>query len=159
MVFSFAGTRGDGETGEDVTPECSNCSRYSIEVKGNYPERLEVRGEVFIERQAFDDFNARRAEEGLSLFANPRNAAAGSLRQLDSKISAERPLSAIMYALSNTMEEFVPERHDALIAWLASLGFRTMETPGPEVPLRPRRITSKCWLNALTFRLRLMGSL
>ena len=129
-VLIQAGTRGDGETGEDVTPNARTIRDIPLRLRGNYPARLEVRGEVFIERQAFDDFNARRAEEGLSLFANPRNAAAGSLRQLDSKISAERPLSAIMYALSNTGEEFVPERHDALIAWLASLGFRTMETPG-----------------------------
>ena len=129
-VLIQAGTRGDGETGEDVTPNARTIRDIPLRLRGNYPARLEVRGEVFIERQAFDDFNARRAEEGLSLFANPRNAAAGSLRQLDSKISAERPLSAIMYALSNTGEEFVPERHDALIAWLASLGFRTMATPG-----------------------------
>ena len=96
-VFSFKLVReGDGETGEDVTPNARTGRDIPLRLSGNYPARLEVRGEVFIERQAFDDFNARRAEEGLSLFANPRNAAAGSLRQLNSKISAERPLSAIM---------------------------------------------------------------
>lgn len=128
-VLVQAGTRGDGETGEDVTPNARTIRDIPLRLEGNYPSRLEVRGEVFIERKAFDDFNAQRALEGLTLFANPRNAAAGSLRQLDSKVTASRPLSAIMYALSNTAEDFVPERHEDLIAWLDSLGFRTMRTP------------------------------
>lgn len=128
-VLIQAGTRGDGETGEDVTPNARTIRDIPLRLSGNFPERLEVRGEVFIERKAFDDFNAQRASDGLSLFANPRNAAAGSLRQLDSKVTARRPLSAIMYALSNTAEDFVPERHEDLIEWLKSLGFRTMETP------------------------------
>ena len=128
-VLVQAGTRGDGEVGEDVTPNARTIGDIPLRLKGTFPTRLEVRGEVFIERKAFDNFNAQRAENGESLFANPRNAAAGSLRQLDSRISALRPLSAIMYALSDTNEDYVPETHDELIVWLSSLGFRTMATP------------------------------
>jgi DNA ligase (NAD+) len=95
----LAATRGDGEEGEDVTANARQVADIPAELKGNdWPGILEVRGEVYMERMAFAAMNAGRAESGLPLFANPRNAAAGSLRQLDSSITAERPVRFFAYA-------------------------------------------------------------
>jgi DNA ligase (NAD+) len=90
-----AATRGDGEVGEDVTPNVAFISDIPQQLATNgaaVPDLFEVRGEVYMERSAFGTLNARQAEEGGKLFANPRNAAAGSLRQKDAKVTAARPL-------------------------------------------------------------------
>lgn len=116
-----AATRGDGRTGEDVTANVRTIDSVPETLSGpRIPEVLEVRGEVFMERQAFQALNERREAKGEKLFANPRNAAAGSLRQLDSRITAERPLSFLAYAwgeisesLGATMSE-ARERLEAL---------------------------------------------
>ncbi len=95
----LAATRGDGEEGEDVTANARLVGDIPSRLAGEgWPDILEVRGEVYMERAAFTRMNDKRAEAGLPLFANPRNAAAGSLRQLDSRVTAERPVRFFAYA-------------------------------------------------------------
>jgi len=96
-VFKRGATRGDGYTGEDITHNLVTV--WSLPLRLKEEITAEVRGEVFISRDDFIKLNERRIEHGLSLFANPRNAAAGSLRQLDPKVAAERPLDIFVYAL------------------------------------------------------------
>ena len=102
-VLTRAATRGDGITGEDVTPNVKTVRAIPLRVPvdGSFqpPTRCEVRGEVYLPLRAFHDLNRRRAQRGEPLFANPRNAAAGSVRQLDSRVTAERPLSFFGYGL------------------------------------------------------------
>lgn len=94
-----AATRGDGETGEDVTENVRTIESVPQRLRGNPPDFLAVRGEVYIPRDAFQAYNAERVERGEEPFANPRNAAAGTLRQLDPSVSAERPLDCFFYDL------------------------------------------------------------
>lgn len=97
-VFAGGSTRGDGFTGEDVTQNLKTVKTIPLRLHGEaQPERLEVRGEIYLALKAFQKLNAEREEEGEQPFANPRNAAAGSLRQLDSRITARRPLSLFCY--------------------------------------------------------------
>jgi len=96
--FSGGSTRGDGFTGEDVTLNLKTVKTIPLRLDVDVPpERLEVRGEIYLALKAFQRLNAQREEEGEQTFANPRNAAAGSLRQLDSRITARRPLSLFCY--------------------------------------------------------------
>lgn len=98
-VLTVASTRGDGSTGEDVTENVKTIRSLPLRLEGqNIPELLEVRGEVFLSLKAFQQINLEKEENGEVPFANPRNAAAGSLRQLDSRITARRPLSMFCYA-------------------------------------------------------------
>jgi DNA ligase, NAD-dependent len=103
--FTRGATRGDGATGEDVTQNLKTISSLSLKMKNNgekpIPSFIEIRGEVYIEREPFQKLNRRRMEEGEEPFANPRNAAAGSLRQLDSRITARRPLNIFFYGIGN----------------------------------------------------------
>ena len=111
--LKLAATRGDGEEGEDVTANARQVDDIPTRLKGaGWPEIVEIRGEVYMERVAFTAMNARREAAGLPMFANPRNAAAGSLRQLDAKITAERPVRFFAYTwgrhsvkLGNTQSE------------------------------------------------------
>jgi len=92
-VLIRGATRGDGMTGENVTQNIRTIQSIPLKLQGkNYPETLEVRGEVFMPKEGFEKLNAKQLENGDKVFVNPRNAAAGSLRQLDSKITATRPL-------------------------------------------------------------------
>lgn len=93
-----AATRGDGAEGEDVTANARTVASIPNELPGDAPDLIEIRGEVFMTHAAFSALNERQAEAGGKVFANPRNAAAGSLRQLDSKITAERPLDFFAYS-------------------------------------------------------------
>jgi len=101
-VFTRAATRGDGEVGEDVTQNVKTIKSVPLKLdfpEGKRPKILEVRGEVYLPKEDFKKLNEEREEEGLPLFANPRNAAAGSLRQLDPKITAKRPLNIFLYGI------------------------------------------------------------
>lgn len=103
--FIRGATRGDGTTGEDVTQNLKTISSLPLKMKENsqhpLPEFIEIRGEVYMEKQSFSKLNRRREEEGEDPFANPRNAAAGSLRQLDPKITARRPLNIFLYGIGS----------------------------------------------------------
>jgi len=99
-VLIYAATRGDGSTGEDVTQNIRTMQSVPLRLLGSdYPEILEVRGEVFMSKSGFSRLNEKAKKDGAKEFANPRNAAAGSLRQLDPNITAQRPLSLYCYAV------------------------------------------------------------
>ncbi|RUO65060.1 DNA ligase (NAD+) [Pseudidiomarina planktonica] len=94
-----AATRGDGQRGEDITVNVKTIRNVPLQLRGDVPDRIEIRGEVFMPLQGFEKFNEQALQAGLKPFANPRNAAAGSLRQLDSRITAQRPLHFYAYGL------------------------------------------------------------
>ena len=128
-LLTVASTRGDGKVGEDVTDNARTIGSIPLRLREGHTDLLEVRGEVFLPKAKFAELNQQRERDGESLFANPRNAAAGSLRQLDSKVTAKRPLAAILYAVSSIpAEPDLPEGHTDLVAWLAGLGFATLPT-------------------------------
>jgi DNA ligase (NAD+) len=126
-IFVRGLTRGDGSNGEDVTVNLRTVRVIPLRLQmtdGTPPPALfEVRGEVLMFKQAFADLNARQRERGDKEFANPRNAAAGSLRQLDSRITASRPLSFFAYGVGTVDGVDLPATHSGLLDWLASLGF------------------------------------
>jgi DNA ligase (NAD+) len=114
-VLVLAATRGDGITGEDVTANVKTLGNVPKQLKGRgWPDVIEVRGEIYMDRQGFFALNAEREKEGEPVFANPRNAAAGSLRQLDSSITAKRPLAFFSYAWGEQSEAFAKSHADAL---------------------------------------------
>lgn len=116
-------TRGDGSTGEDVTPNVRTIRTVPLRLVQPV-SRLEVRGEVFLPRTAFDKLNRERGEAGEPLFANPRNAAAGQLRRLDSRVTATIGLDCYFYALA-AHEGKIPDTQEQSLAWLRDLGLRT----------------------------------
>ena len=124
-VLLTGATRGDGYQGEDITHNLRTVRSIPLSVPEEAPPRFEVRGEVFLPRARFRRLNEERAREGLSLFANPRNAAAGSVRQLDSSITAKRPLDILVYGLGWAEGAAVPATHRDIMQWLRSLGFKT----------------------------------
>ncbi len=114
-VLTLAATRGDGVTGEDITANVKTLKNVPKELKGKgWPDRIEIRGEVYMDRDGFFALNAEREKEGEPVFANPRNAAAGSLRQLDSSITATRPLAFFAYAWGEQSAPFAKSHHEAL---------------------------------------------
>jgi DNA ligase (NAD+) len=117
-------TRGDGYRGENITQNLRTIRSIPLSVPGDAPPRFEVRGEVYLPRTGFHKLNQERAAEGLSLFANPRNAAAGSVRQLDSRITARRPLDIFIYMLGYAEGKATPPTHWETMAWLKSFGFK-----------------------------------
>ena len=120
-------TRGDGREGEDVTTNIKTIRSVPLVLRSDeadIPTVLEVRGEVYMPKDAFHALNRKREAEGEQLFANPRNAAAGSLRQLDPRITAERSLDAIWYAVGVT-EGIELKTHQEMLAYLTKLGFKT----------------------------------
>ena len=121
-----AATRGDGSVGEDVTVNVRTISDIPLTLQGDViPDVIEIRGEIFMPKAGFEALNQQQILEGKKSFVNPRNAAAGSLRQLDSKITASRPLEMICYGLGEIkgLAE-MPETHSAAMAMVADLGCR-----------------------------------
>lgn len=126
--FAVGATRGDGSTGDDITPNLRTIRSIPQRLHGkDYPAVLEVRGEVFLTKAGFEKLNAERKAAGEETFANPRNAAAGSLKQLDARLVAKRPLDIVVYALGSVEGAEQPKTHDEMIAWLKTLGFKTPE--------------------------------
>ncbi len=123
--FVRGATRGDGDTGEDVTANLRTVRGLPLELEGDFPKVLEVRGEVYMARSDFRRLNAQREKAGEPCFANPRNAAAGAVRQLDSSITASRRLALAAYGLGEVAGGKVPGTQSGLLAWLKSLGFPT----------------------------------
>src|SRR5512144_811904 len=118
-------TRGDGYTGEDITQNIRTIGAVPLRLRGQgYPPLLEVRGEVFMPKQGFERLNAQARERGEKTFANPRNAAAGSLRQLDPRITAARPLDLFCYGVGVVTSGALPDRHSAILSQLQEWGLR-----------------------------------
>lgn len=123
-VLVRAATRGDGVSGEDVTQNVRTIHAVPLRLRGSgYPALLEVRGEVYLPKAGFAELNRRQAERGEKTFVNPRNAAAGSLRQLDPRISAQRPLRMFCYGVGKVEGGTLPARHYEVLQWLKTLGF------------------------------------
>ena len=127
-IFVKGATRGDGVVGEDVTENLKTV--YSIPLKLKEPLSLTVRGEVYMPRAVFERINSERAEAGQALMANPRNAAAGSLRQLDSKITAKRRLDIFVFNFQGGelyADGHAPTSHTETLQRLSELGFKTLQ--------------------------------
>lgn len=120
-ILKTAATRGDGEVGEDVTQNIRTIE--SVPLSLERPVDIVVEGEVWMSARALEDLNRRRQKEGEALFANPRNAAAGSIRQLDSGVAASRKLDAFIYDVASTSEQFPPTQLQEL-EYLRELGFK-----------------------------------
>ncbi|MEY2427376.1 MAG: ligase, partial [Verrucomicrobiota bacterium] len=137
-AFTCGATRGDGTTGDDITANLKTIRSIPPRLRTSdasrtkpgpiIPDLLEARGEVFLTKAGFEKLNAERKAAGEEVFANPRNAAAGSLKQLDPRIAANRPLDIVVYglgAVEGTREE--PNKHDEVLSWFKKLGFKTPE--------------------------------
>ncbi|WP_027696975.1 NAD-dependent DNA ligase LigA [Vibrio litoralis] len=122
-ILVQAATRGDGATGENITANVKTIKSIPLKLQGNnWPQRIEVRGEVFMLLDGFNAFNEKALKNGTKPFANPRNAAAGSLRQLDSKVTATRPLSFYAYSVGVVEGGTLPHSHYQRFLTLKSWG-------------------------------------
>ena len=123
-VFVRGATRGDGSEGEDITANLRTIDDIPNEISGNVPDVLEVRGEVYLPKSAFRALNAAQEAAGAKVFANPRNAAAGSLRQLDSTVTASRPLRMFAYSWGELSAD-IAETQWGFLETIATWGFQT----------------------------------
>lgn len=125
-VFIKGATRGNGTVGEDITQNLRTIKSVPLRLLNNIvPPNFEVRGEVYFPKSEFAKLNKTRMDKGLTPYSNPRNTASGSLRQLDSKITAQRPLSIFIYSLGYaTNETELPTNHWDILRYLSSLGFK-----------------------------------
>ena len=123
----FGATRGDGTTGEDITHNVRTIRSVPLRLRGStIPPVFEVRGEIYMPKKGFEELNRRALEAGEKVFVNPRNAAAGSLRQLDPRLTAERPLEAYFYAIGEVTEGALQTREQReVVDTLHALGLRT----------------------------------
>jgi DNA ligase (NAD+) len=129
-VFTQGATRGDGETGEDISANLRTIRALPLALragKGGVPPVIEVRGEVYLPRKGFDKMNAEAAAKGEKLYVNPRNAAAGSLRQLDPRMTAQRPLAIYVYAVGYHRGWTPPKTHHEVLEQLRAWGFPVSE--------------------------------
>ncbi|MBT9497794.1 NAD-dependent DNA ligase LigA [Zoogloea oleivorans] len=139
-VLVLAATRGDGSTGEDVTRNVRTLRQIPLRLHGEAPPVLEVRGEIYMRRDDFERMNLAQEAAGQKIFVNPRNAAAGSLRQLDPSITAQRPLSFFAYGLGEVQGWTLPDTHSGVLDALAQFGLPVCEhracALGPEALAR-----------------------
>jgi len=144
--FVRAVTRGDGVQGEDVTHNVRTIRTIPMRLRapagGTIPAHVEVRGEVFLSRSGFERLNEQRIEAGQPVFMNPRNAAAGSIRQLDPTLAASRPLGFFAYSLAGGGADAELGSHSAAMAWLAGVGFRT--SPEHQVHDTIAEVAARC---------------
>ena len=141
-LFKQAATRGDGATGEDVTANVRTIRSLPLRLKGRkLPKVIDVRGEVLMFKRDFERINAHQREAGQREFANPRNAAAGSLRQLDPRITAKRPLSFFAYGIGVLDGVAMPDTHSELLDWYSEMG----------LPVNKERAVVKGAAGALAF--------
>jgi len=129
--FILGATRGDGTTGDDITINLRTVRNLPLRIrrgdKHSLPRRMEVRGEVYMTRAGFEKLNKQRIAQGEEPFANARNSAAGSLKQLDSRMVAKRPLALTVYGLGSVEGGPDFKTHEEFLKWLKSLGFPTPE--------------------------------
>lgn len=124
-LLERAATRGDGSVGEDITANVRTIKSIPLRLQGeNLPDILEVRGEIYMPKAGFNHLNQKAKQAGEKAFVNPRNAAAGSLRQLDSKITATRPLEMCAYSVGQFEGEDKPDSHFQMLQMLGKLGFK-----------------------------------
>jgi len=124
-ILTQAATRGDGATGEDITENIRTILSVPLHLRGDqFPDILEVRGEVYISKEGFNQLNARAQEKGEKVFVNPRNAAAGSVRQLNPKITATRPLAIFFYSVGIVKGMELPAKHSEILELLKNWGLR-----------------------------------
>ena len=123
-VFVRGATRGNGAVGEDVTLNLRTIRSMPLTVLGDAPPRFEVRGEVLFPKSEFHKFNDERVAQGLPTYAHPRNTAAGSVRQLDPRVTAERRLDIFVYSLGYAQGDEVPNNHWDSMEYLGRLGFK-----------------------------------
>jgi DNA ligase (NAD+) len=127
-LLSIGATRGDGTVGDNITSNLKTIRSLPVRLPHRgLPRLLEVRGEVYMSRAGFQKMNAERAAAGEELFANPRSSAAGSLKQLDPRLVAKRPLGIVLYALGEIEGGTAPTRQHEMLEWLKTLGFKTPE--------------------------------
>src|SRR5262249_30272188 len=128
-IFTCGATRGDGTTGDDITPNLRTIRSIPGRLHGDrgkdMPALIEVRGEVYLTKSGFQKLNAERKAAGEETFANPRNAAAGSLKQLDSRMVAKRPLDIVLYGVGEIQGAGQPQSQVEMLSLLKSLGFKT----------------------------------
>jgi DNA ligase (NAD+) len=122
-AFSVGATRGDGAHGENITQNLRTIRSIPLSIAKQAPERFEVRGEVYMTKKGFERLNEERANAGLTLFASPRNSAAGSIRQLDPAVTSSRPLDIFVYQLG-WADGQAPATHYETLKWLGEMGFR-----------------------------------
>jgi len=133
--LAVASTRGDGFVGEQITQNVITIPAVPLVLRGSRPSLLEVRGEVFLSHEGFRRLNAERLERELPLFANPRNAAAGSLRQLDPAVTARRPLEIFFYGVGRHSGVQIADSHWAMLCTLKELGLRINPLIRPQVSI------------------------
>ncbi len=126
-ILVQASTRGDGETGEEVTQNIRTIRQIPLRLADSAPPVLEVRGEVYMSRPDFERYNAKQREKGAATLVNPRNGAAGSVRQLDPKLAAQRPLSFFAYGLGEVQGWDMPTTHSGVLGALADFGLPVSE--------------------------------
>lgn len=136
-ILSYAATRGDGATGENITANIKTIAAVPLKLRTEHPPRLiEIRGEVYMPKAGFEEYNQKAREAGEKTFVNPRNAAAGSLRQLNPAITAHRPLAICCYGIGACEGYKLPDTHGAQLQLLKDFGFRisaeTREVSGIE---------------------------
>ena len=146
-VLVQGATRGDGEVGEDVTPNVRTIRAVPLRLRDTTPAVLEVRGEVFMRRDEFEQLNERQREAGEKVFVNPRNAAAGFLRQLDSRITASRRLTFSCYGVGEVVGWTLPTTHSGILDALDAMG----------LPVAPERSVARGADELIAFHARVAG--